>query len=78
MIGCLCRREEGRRVNRTHKRGNRRQQPAACSRPLMEPLLPTRLMALRGVLVLGVVEVIRLLSTSQSRRDFLAGASCCT
>lgn len=53
--------------------------PSLCdSRPLMEPLLPTLLIVLRGVLVFGVVEVIRLLSTSQWSRVFLAGLSCST
>lgn len=47
-------------------------------RPLSEPLLPTLVMVLLGVLVFGVVEVIRLLSTSHWSRAFLAGVSCCT
>ena len=44
------------------------------SRPLTEPFLPTVLL---GAFVFGGVEVIRLLSASQCRRDFFAGLSCC-
>lgn len=81
MIGCLCRGRVGLGVL-TETSGKYRlgmSHSFKChSRPLREPLLPTLLIVLRGVLVFGVVEVIRLLSTSQWSRVFLAGVSCCT
>lgn len=78
MICCFCRGQVTRLVAREIIKNFFSCFTECYSRPLREPLLPTLLIVLRGVLVFGVVEVIRLLSTSQWRRVFLAGLSCGT